>query len=103
MVHFLLFFPVFDALRVFTARMLNRESPLKGDRRHLHYYLLDAGFSHAQAAWLLLLAQAITSIIAFLFQDSSVWLALPVIALPTIVISIIAARMRLTDSALLQK
>jgi len=45
----LLSVPVFDALRVFAIRMSRGISPLRADRLHLHYYLLDAGLSHAAA------------------------------------------------------
>jgi UDP-N-acetylmuramyl pentapeptide phosphotransferase/UDP-N-acetylglucosamine-1-phosphate transferase len=49
MVIALLTFPVFDALRVFVYRAANGKSPLVADRSHMHYYLIDAGFSHTQS------------------------------------------------------
>jgi len=45
----MLLLPVYDALRVFTLRAMRGISPLRADRLHLHYYLLDAGFSHGGA------------------------------------------------------
>lgn len=38
--------PLFDTLRVFGLRILNRRSPFSGDRTHIHHFLLDLGFSH---------------------------------------------------------
>lgn len=45
----LLTFPVFDALRVFFYRASKGKSPLVADRAHMHYYLIDAGFTHPQS------------------------------------------------------
>lgn len=38
--------PVFDTLRVMTARILRGTSPFKADKTHLHHFFIDAGFSH---------------------------------------------------------
>jgi UDP-GlcNAc:undecaprenyl-phosphate/decaprenyl-phosphate GlcNAc-1-phosphate transferase len=40
--------PLFDTLRVFGLRILDRRSPFSPDRIHVHHYLLDLGFSHKQ-------------------------------------------------------
>jgi UDP-N-acetylmuramyl pentapeptide phosphotransferase/UDP-N-acetylglucosamine-1-phosphate transferase len=42
----ILMIPLFDTLRVFGLRILNRRSPFSPDRIHVHHYLLDLGFSH---------------------------------------------------------
>jgi UDP-N-acetylmuramyl pentapeptide phosphotransferase/UDP-N-acetylglucosamine-1-phosphate transferase len=46
--------PMFDTLRVFTIRILRRNSPFKADRRHLHHILLDLGFTHLQSTFFLI-------------------------------------------------
>jgi hypothetical protein len=38
--------PLFDTLRVFGLRILDRRSPFSPDRTHVHHFLLDIGFSH---------------------------------------------------------
>lgn len=43
-----LFVPLFDTLRIFTYRILNRRSPFSPDRKHVHHLLLDKGCSHNQ-------------------------------------------------------
>lgn len=45
--------PIFDTLRVFLIRILNKKSPFEGDRNHLHHILIDLGFSHLKASSLL--------------------------------------------------
>ena len=42
--------PIFDTLRVMTARMLRGRSPFKPDKSHLHHLFIDMGFSHLKAA-----------------------------------------------------
>jgi UDP-GlcNAc:undecaprenyl-phosphate/decaprenyl-phosphate GlcNAc-1-phosphate transferase len=48
-----LIIPIFDTLRVFLVRILNKKSPFEGDRIHLHHILIDYGFSHIMATTLL--------------------------------------------------
>ena len=38
--------PVFDTLRVMTARILRKQSPFHPDKTHLHHLFLELGFSH---------------------------------------------------------
>ena len=42
--------PVFDTLRVMTARILRGKSPFSPDKTHLHHLFIDMGFSHLGAA-----------------------------------------------------
>lgn len=42
----ILMIPLFDTLRVFTLRILDRRSPFSPDRTHVHHFLLDIGFNH---------------------------------------------------------
>ena len=42
----ILMIPLFDTLRVFTLRILDRRSPFSPDRTHVHHFLLDIGFTH---------------------------------------------------------
>ena len=43
---FLLFVPIMDMLRVIFLRLKKLNSPFKGDRKHLHYILIDRGINH---------------------------------------------------------
>jgi UDP-GlcNAc:undecaprenyl-phosphate/decaprenyl-phosphate GlcNAc-1-phosphate transferase len=42
----ILMIPLFDTLRVFGLRILDRRSPFSPDRTHVHHFMLDIGFSH---------------------------------------------------------
>ena len=49
----ILIVPIFDSLRMFLVRILNRKSPFKADRNHLHHVLLDNGLDHFGASLVL--------------------------------------------------
>lgn len=51
-----LIIPLFDTIRVFTTRILRKQSPLQPDRRHIHHLLIDSGFKHLEATAILGLA-----------------------------------------------
>jgi UDP-GlcNAc:undecaprenyl-phosphate GlcNAc-1-phosphate transferase len=59
--------PILDLARVIYLRIKIKQPIFSGDRRHLHYRLLDLGLSHVQAVVLLYL-------IAFLFGISTLYL-----------------------------
>jgi hypothetical protein len=48
----ILIVPLFDTLRVFGLRILNRRSPFSPDRTHVHHLILDLGFSHREVTLL---------------------------------------------------
>ncbi len=50
----ILIVPLFDTLRVFGLRILDRRSPFSPDRTHIHHFLLDLGFSHRKVTLLCL-------------------------------------------------
>ena len=41
-------FPLFDTLRVFILRVLQKKSPFSADKQHIHHYLLRFGYRHDQ-------------------------------------------------------
>ncbi len=44
-------FPILDALWVIGRRIYQKQSPFKGDLRHIHHRLMKAGFSERQAVF----------------------------------------------------
>jgi UDP-N-acetylmuramyl pentapeptide phosphotransferase/UDP-N-acetylglucosamine-1-phosphate transferase len=47
----ILMVPLFDTIRVFSVRILNRRSPFSPDRNHIHHMLLDKGLSHSAVTY----------------------------------------------------
>lgn len=52
--------PLFDSLRVFIARLLRKQHPLKPARDHIHHALLDLDLDHGKTALLLYVFSLIT-------------------------------------------
>ena len=46
--------PIFDTLRVMTARIARGRSPFKPDKSHLHHLFIDMGFTHLRASIIIL-------------------------------------------------
>lgn len=65
----LLFFPILDTLRVFVIRILNKKSPFKADRNHIHHRLLDLGLSHLQATLIIAFSTIILLAIIFIARE----------------------------------
>ncbi len=62
----LLAIPLFDALRVFSQRILAGHAPFRADRNHVHHFLVDSGLNHGQATLLLSGLSGVGIIIGFL-------------------------------------
>jgi len=90
----LFFLPVYDGLRVFALRMMQGVSPMKADRQHLHYYLLDAGCSHTGAVAILALLNLSFVALAWLLQDMNPNLPLACVLVLAIVATLIIKQVR---------
>jgi UDP-GlcNAc:undecaprenyl-phosphate/decaprenyl-phosphate GlcNAc-1-phosphate transferase len=75
----ILIVPLFDTLRVFSVRIINRKSPFSADRIHIHHYLLDLGFTH-RGIVLTLVSTTLAFIgVAYLGKDLNTTLAFTII------------------------
>jgi UDP-N-acetylmuramyl pentapeptide phosphotransferase/UDP-N-acetylglucosamine-1-phosphate transferase len=63
-----LVYPLFDTLRVFTLRVMNGRSPFSADKNHLHHLLLNVGFSHLKAVFVIILINIVMMILVIYFQ-----------------------------------
>ncbi|MDC1107034.1 MraY family glycosyltransferase [Prolixibacteraceae bacterium] len=50
----LLIYPLFDVLRVFTIRILQKKSPMSPDKNHIHHRLLALGLSHHRSTMIII-------------------------------------------------
>ena len=64
-----LMIPLFDTLRVFGLRILDRRSPFSPDRIHIHHYLLDLGFSHKKITFTCVAATLLFIGTAFMIRN----------------------------------
>jgi UDP-GlcNAc:undecaprenyl-phosphate/decaprenyl-phosphate GlcNAc-1-phosphate transferase len=90
----MLFLPVYDALRVFVIRLSKKISPLKADRTHIHYRLLDAGMSHSGAVLVIGLAHVVLLAIVWVLQDVHPFILIGIMTAFSLVLSFVIARIR---------
>ena len=62
-------YPLFDTLRVFFIRIINKRSPFSPDRNHIHHRLVDLGLKHKYATLLIGVYTVLITGLAFLLRD----------------------------------
>jgi UDP-GlcNAc:undecaprenyl-phosphate GlcNAc-1-phosphate transferase len=65
----ILIIPLFDTLRIFIVRALNKRSPFKADRNHIHHVLLDLGMTHREVSLTLFLVNIGFILLALALRD----------------------------------
>jgi UDP-N-acetylmuramyl pentapeptide phosphotransferase/UDP-N-acetylglucosamine-1-phosphate transferase len=65
----LLIIPIFDTLRIFSIRVVNRKSPFEADSNHIHHRLIDLGLTHLQSTGILILVNIVSLLLALLFSS----------------------------------
>jgi len=80
-----LILPLYDTLRVMIVRIMRRQSPFKADRGHIHHKLLDLGYSHSQATFILSAITIVFIYIAYQLQYLGIlWLTLILFVIATL-------------------
>lgn len=77
---FILGLPIFDVCFAVISRVSHGESPMKADRKHVHYRLLDMGLTKQQTVAVLYIVSGILGLVAVLLStsDGIRWLPLVV-------------------------
>ncbi len=65
----ILIVPLFDTLRVFALRIIDRRSPFSPDRNHVHHSLLDLGFSHRMVTFSCVTVNVCFIVMAYFMRD----------------------------------
>jgi len=79
--------PILDVLWVIIQRIWHKKSPAKGDRFHLHYRLLEIGFSHQQAVIFLYLITAAFGVTSLFLHSTGKIMALAILAVFMIILA----------------
>jgi len=82
--------PLFDTAVVIIRRLLQRRSPASGDRSHLHFRLLDLGFSQRQVVLLYYFVAAFFGTFTILLDGWEVTVAAGLVASLLIVLTAVA-------------
>jgi UDP-N-acetylmuramyl pentapeptide phosphotransferase/UDP-N-acetylglucosamine-1-phosphate transferase len=70
----ILIIPLYDTLRVFILRILNKQSPFKADRNHLHHWLIKIGLTHSQVSLILYATNVLFIAVAFILRNTDIML-----------------------------
>ncbi|MFT5618280.1 MAG: UDP-GlcNAc:undecaprenyl-phosphate GlcNAc-1-phosphate transferase [Arenicella sp.] len=49
----ILIYPLFDTIRIFVLRLMQKRSPFSPDKSHIHHLVMRLGFSHLQTTFIL--------------------------------------------------
>jgi UDP-N-acetylmuramyl pentapeptide phosphotransferase/UDP-N-acetylglucosamine-1-phosphate transferase len=60
----ILILPLYDTVRVFVIRIIQKKNPFKGDNNHLHHRLIRFGYTHMQATIIFLAFSSLLVILA---------------------------------------
>lgn len=78
----ILLIPLYDTLRVFTIRIINRKSPFTPDTNHLHHLMLEKGMSHLQITYTLVGVNILMITLAYLMRDLNTnWVVLSLLSI----------------------
>lgn len=64
--------PIFDTLFAILRRAINKESIMMADNKHVHYQLINAGYSHRTAVLIIYAFSALFGTMAILFSNASI-------------------------------
>ena len=81
--------PLFDTLRVFSLRLLDKRSPFSPDTIHIHHFLLDLGLTHRTITISCVAANLVFIVMAFLLRDMGTTIVIAILLATALVSTII--------------
>ncbi|HUH74520.1 MAG TPA: MraY family glycosyltransferase [Chitinophagales bacterium] len=96
----ILIIPIFDTLRVFTLRLLNKRSPFSPDRSHHHHRLLDLGFTHEQTSGILVATNIVFIFLTYQLQFLRTAYLIPIIFSVALVFSYLLFNLKFSKKKL---
>ncbi|MRH43937.1 undecaprenyl-phosphate alpha-N-acetylglucosaminyl 1-phosphate transferase [Aquibacillus halophilus] len=82
--------PIFDTLFSMLRRFINKQKIMMPDKKHIHYQLLAAGFSHRNTVIILYGFSAVFGALAILFSNASIGLTLLIAIVILILLHLLA-------------
>ncbi|MBM7606258.1 UDP-GlcNAc:undecaprenyl-phosphate GlcNAc-1-phosphate transferase [Metabacillus crassostreae] len=82
--------PIFDTVFAIIRRFLNKRSIAAPDKLHLHYCLVDLGFSHRASVLIIYFFSACFGFSAIIFSNATLWLSLLLMMILLLAIQFIA-------------
>jgi len=69
---FIFFIPIFDASFVIIKRLIDKSSPFKPDKNHIHHRLMGLGYNQEETTQLILIASMMTSSLGLYFLSGEI-------------------------------
>jgi len=91
--------PIFDTLRVMVIRIINRRSPFKADRNHLHHLMLRSGMPLTRVIKTIWALSCVMSLFAFVLHNYDSWLMLLVFWGSSVLMGIFIENLRIVKTA----
>jgi UDP-N-acetylmuramyl pentapeptide phosphotransferase/UDP-N-acetylglucosamine-1-phosphate transferase len=85
----ILIVPLFDTLRVFSLRLLDKRSPFSPDTIHIHHFLLDLGLTHRTITISCVIVNLGFIVMAFLLRDMGTTILIGILLATALVSTII--------------
>ncbi|MFB4167166.1 glycosyltransferase family 4 protein [Virgibacillus sp. JSM 102003] len=82
--------PIFDTLFAILRRAYNKENIMMPDNKHIHYQLIAKGFSHRKTVLIIYAFSALFGVMAILFSNASLTMALFITFLVILLLQIFA-------------
>lgn len=86
----ILAFPIIDTLFAIIRRLKNGQNILAADRKHIHYKLLEAGFSHRGAVLLIYGISSLFGVLAIFYGNSTLTTSILIIIVILLLVHLIA-------------
>ncbi len=68
--------PIFDTLRIFLIRVLNKKNPFEPDKTHLHHLMMRSGIDPNHVVKVIWVFSALMSTLAFVIHQLETWVML---------------------------
>jgi UDP-GlcNAc:undecaprenyl-phosphate GlcNAc-1-phosphate transferase len=65
--------PIFDTLRIFLIRVINKKDPFRPDKTHLHHLMMRSGIDPNHVVKVIWIFSALMSILAFVIHQLEAW------------------------------
>jgi UDP-GlcNAc:undecaprenyl-phosphate GlcNAc-1-phosphate transferase len=90
--------PIYDTLRVFIIRVINKRSPFLGDKTHLHHLMMRSGIRQNRVVKIVWVLSALMSILAFAFYRVDEWAMLLVFCIIIVGLGVFIRNLRIIRS-----
>lgn len=95
--------PIFDTLRVFTVRALNRKHPFTPDKTHIHHLMVRSGLPPGRVVKIIWILSALMSMVAFVLYNNEAWVMLLILCIVVASIGIFIENLRIIKANRIKK